>query len=106
MTDNRHFRLLTPDGLVSQDTFVLAPQQPAEIKPGCIAVVNQQSGARLTVHTTRLLPAEDPAPPTGSLPVDNRRSICHRCGRVEGIVQDQVKCPHQGEAPCGLLEAK
>jgi hypothetical protein len=101
MVANRRFRILTPDGLLSPDTFLLPAEQPHTISEGCVLVIDERSGILLTVHQTRLFPAET-AP---FLPVvDKANSPCLRCGRVRGVVEDQVACPEHGGAACGMVE--
>jgi hypothetical protein len=102
MGPRREFYLLSPDGRLSLDIFVLADEQRRAIKPGCVLIVHPPTGRLLTVHETRLFPvgptvfARHPAP---------WRSACLRCGRVEGVVDDQVACPVHGGASCGLVES-
>ena len=48
MTSHRRFRVLTPEGLLSQETFVLPPVQPHTIKPGCVLVVDEQPATAVT----------------------------------------------------------
>ena len=57
MTGQRRFRILTPDGLLSRDTFVLPATQPRNIPAGCVRVIHELSGVLLTVHDTHLFPA-------------------------------------------------
>lgn len=103
MPEKDRFRVLTPEDLVTHDTFVLADEQPQTIKAGCLLLVHEASGRLMTAHRTRLIPAAEPSVP----PVDRqRRSPCLKCGRVEGIVADEVVCPYHGESSCALLEAK
>jgi hypothetical protein len=94
----RHFRLLLPDGMLTRDTFVLPPQQPQAIKRGCVLIVHERTGDLMTVHDSRLFPAEAPRIPL----LAGSKRACLKCGRVQGVVEDQVRCPeHNGE--CGLL---
>ena len=103
MPGKKRFRVLTPEELVTYDTFVLAEQQPKEVEAGCRLVVHEPSGRLLTVHRTRLIPVEDP----GVLSIDHgRKSACAKCGRVDGVAEDEVTCPHLGRVGCGLVEAK
>ena len=102
MSGQERFRIFTADRILSYDTFLIAAQQPANIKTDCLLAVNERDGSRLTVHSTRLIPVEPkgrPAPPRET------KGFCLKCGKVEGIVEDQVSCPHRGDVPCGLLEA-
>ena len=100
MTSQRRFRLLMPDGLFARDTFVLPPQQPRTIKPGCVLIIHEPTGDLLTVHGARLFPADA----AHAIPViaESKRA-CLKCGRVQGVVEDQVSCPDHG-GTCGLLE--
>ena len=100
MTEQKRFRILTPDGLLSPDTYLISAEQPSNIKSGCLLAVDQQSGRRITVHESRIFPAEAAdAPPFDPAAM----SVCLKCGRVEGVVEDQVTCPHHGDAACGLV---
>ncbi len=100
MTSQGRFRILTPDGLVSLDLFLLATRQPTGLKAGCVLVVNQESGGLLTVHRSRLIPALSGATADGQ-----QKSVCLKCGRVEGVVEEQIRCPFHHGVPCGLIEA-
>jgi len=101
MTGQRRFRILTPDGLLSSDTFVLPAEQPRNIQAGCVVVVHERSGTMLTVHDSRLFPAGAAA----SLPMAQQpKSVCLKCGRVAGVVGgDEVTCPTHGSSSCGML---
>ena len=100
MAGQRHFHILTPDGLLSSDTFVLPAEQPRNIKAGCVVVIHERSGTMLTVHDSRLFPAGAAAPsPMAQQP----KSACLKCGRVAGVVGDEVTCPSHGGGPCGML---
>ena len=87
MADPQRLRILTPDGLLSDDTFVVPALQPRTIKAGCILVVDERTGRVLTVHDTRLFPAAvaDDPPVAGQ-----SRSVCLKCGRVGGVIGEQV----------------
>ncbi len=61
MTSQTLFRILTSEGLMSLDLFTIALPQPANLKAGCLLVVNQSNGNRLTVHQTRLVPSGLPS---------------------------------------------
>jgi len=100
MTDVKQFRILTPDGRLSHDTFDVPVEQPSKIKADCVLVVHVGSGRRVTVHSTRLFPADA----VGAHPLGRQLDVCPTCGRVEGVVEDQITCPYHGEAPCGLVE--
>jgi len=103
MPERKRFRLLTPEGLVTYDTFVLADDQPRTIKADCLLVVHEASGRLSTVHRTRLIPVADSGIQTLGR---QRKSPCLKCGKVEGVVGDQVVCPYHKGLGCGLLEAK
>jgi hypothetical protein len=98
----KRFRILTPDGLLSGDTFVMAAPQPPRIAAGCLLMVDEQTGTPLTVHSTRLIPEEAPELPPVHHIADN---VCLTCGRVQGVVEDQVPCPFHGDAPCDMQAA-
>lgn len=103
MPKTEQFRILTPEGLVTFDTFALAGEQPQGLKEGCCLLVQEASGRLVTVHRTRLIPVDD----EGVRAADRqRKSPCLRCGRVEGVVGDGVVCPEHRGAACGLLESK
>lgn len=100
MVGQTQFRILTPDGLLSRETFALAPQQPGSILAGCVLVVHEPTGRLLTVHDTRLFPVK---PASSTMVIGESKRVCLICGKVQGVVQDQVACPNDG-GPCGLLE--
>jgi hypothetical protein len=58
MSGQRRFRVLTPDGRLSRDTFFVAAEQPRGITPGCLLVVHGRSGVARMVADTQLFPAE------------------------------------------------
>ena len=95
MADNKTYRILTPDGRLSHDTFALASKQPEVIQKDCVLVVNERDGTQLTTHHDRLFSITK----TGE-----RKRACLRCGRVLGVVEDQVQCPYDEGSPCDLLE--
>ena len=101
MIGQRRFRILSPDGLLSGDIFVLPEEQPRTIKAGCVLVVQERTGRPLTVHDTRLFPAE--AAESVAV-VGEPKSVCLKCGRVKGVVEDQVTCPEHEGASCSMLE--
>jgi hypothetical protein len=103
MMEKAKFFILTAEGMVTLDTFILADPQPQNIKVGCVLVIHEESGRLLTVHQTRLIPFNNPA---ASFLKHQHKSVCLKCGRVEGIVLDQVDCPYKGQCSCGLIEAK
>lgn len=90
------YRVVLPAGMLSGETVVLAPHQPANGHSLCV-VVNQANGRAYTVHRSRLI-AVDPPP---AVPKD-RRSVCFECGKVEGVVLDQVQCPYRERESCRM----
>jgi hypothetical protein len=102
MTSQRRFRILTPDGTLSRDTFALPAEQPRTIKADCVLVIDQRSGRALTVHGTRLFPVE--AAPAPAVAIEEKH-VCLKCGKVQGVVEDQVSCLSRDGSPCGLLES-
>ena len=101
MNANQQFRILAPDGRLSRDTFALSAKQPNNIKAGCLLVVNLQSGGAITVHQTRLFLIENIQT---MAPAVKPKSMCWKCGRVDGVVQDQVACPEHSGIKCAMLE--
>lgn len=97
----RRFRLHTPEGLVTRDTFVLADEQPDWIKADCLLLIHESSGRTITAHGTRLVPAEDPLRDNHD---HEAKSVCASCGHVEGVVEDEVTCPHLEDDGCGLVK--
>jgi hypothetical protein len=91
------FRIITTGGSLSQDTFVIAAQQPANVKSDCLMLINQRDRSRRTVHATRLLPAF--ATGHGHGP----HKACRKCGHVEGVLDEPLPCPHRGHPPCVSL---
>ena len=82
MIAQRHFRILTPEGKLSADTFVLPPEQPRNIKAGCTLLIHQRSGTRVTVRDARLFPAEAAVKiPVADVPI----SACLRYDRLQGV---------------------
>ncbi len=102
MTSETLFRILTPEGLLSYDVFTLVQPQPGGLKRDCVAVVDQNNGRQMTVHQTRLVPWRMPGPVAAD---GHHKSVCLKCGRVEGVVQEQIPCPHHHDGSCGLIEA-
>jgi len=103
MSDQQRYRLLTRESLATYDTYVLADPVPDNIKPDCVLVVHELTGRQMTVHRSRLVPADS----VKTSHVDHeRKSPCPTCGRVEGVVEDEVTCPFHGESPCVLVEKK
>jgi hypothetical protein len=102
MVANTLYRIRTPEGLITYDLFTLARPQPAGMRTGCVLVIDQNNGSRMTVHKTRLIRA---AMPDSAGAGEQPKSVCLKCGRVEGVVEEQVQCPHQHDALCGLIES-
>ena len=65
MTTEPLFRVRTPEGLVTYDVFSLVRPQPAGMRVGCVLVIDQNNGRRMTVHKTRLIPAALPQDASG-----------------------------------------
>ncbi len=100
--ETKRFRVFTSEGRISQETYVLAEEQPETIKADCLLLVDQAGGRQITVHGTRLVPADDPR----ATDLDHKRtSACMKCGRVEGVIEDPLTCPHDN-SDCGLIETK
>jgi hypothetical protein len=102
MTENTHYCVLTPEGAITADTFLIADKQPIDILEGCLLVVHQPSGKQLTVHRTRLIPLTN----QNAAYSEHKLNVCHKCGKVEGVVLERVICPHHGGTDCGLLAPK
>lgn len=101
MAGPRRFRILTPDGLLSGDMFVVPAVQPRMIKAGCVLVVHERTGRVLTVHETRLFPA---TVANGPPSVEKPKSVCLKCGRVGGVIGEQVACPEHDGTACDMVE--
>ena len=85
MTSPELYRILMPGDRLSQDSFRVPVEQPNSIiRWNCVLVVNDRDGTQLTVHRARLFP----------LALGEPKKACLKCGRVLGVVQDQVKCPY------------
>ena len=95
MADQKQYRILTPDGRLSHDTFVVPSEQPATIQANCLLLVNDSDGTQLTVHRDRLFAIADAGEAT---------KVCLKCGRVLGVVEDQVQCPYDEDGLCNFLE--
>jgi hypothetical protein len=100
MTEKAKFYILTPQGAVPPDTFVLADQQPQKILEGCLLIVHESTQRQLTIHHTRLIPINDPAVAT----LKHKHSVCTKCGKVEGVMLDNVPCPNHHGVNCGLVQ--
>jgi hypothetical protein len=94
MVNQESYRILLPDGRLSTDVFHVPVTQPVDIRSHCVLAVNDRDGATLTVHRSRLLPVAIAEP----------KKVCLTCGRVEGVLRDEVKCPFDEHAPCELIE--
>ena len=94
MDDQNQYRILLPDHRLSHDTFRIPLQQPSNVYSGCVLVVNDDDGTQLTVHRSRLFPISLAEP----------KRACLKCGRVLGVVQDQVECLYGEGDSCELLE--
>ena len=93
MTCQRRFRILTPEGMLSGDTFVLPPRQPPNLKAGCTMLIHERSGTLLTVRDTRLFPAEA----AGVIPVaDVPKSACLK---IQGEIEDLSPPAHPFSSP-------
>ena len=90
MTSQERFRVILPGGLTSLDTFVVASPQPSRIRAGCLLMTHEYSGRQITVHATRLAPVEVAGQPS--------ERVCPNCGKVQGVVEDEVACPYEGGA--------
>ena len=97
MTDQKRFRIVMPGGLTSLDTFVVADRQPDRIRAGCLLMTHARSGRQITIHVSRLTPIDIDA--AGQ----SVRGVCPECGKVEGVVEDEVVCPYECGTACGLL---
>ncbi len=104
MSEAVGYRVALPDGRLSDEIVVSANRQPSRIHRFCVLVVDQESGRCYTIHRSRLVPLAAAPPPPSPEP-KRRKSVCFECGRVEGIVYDEVQCPYRGGAPCGLIKA-
>lgn len=89
------YRVVLPAGMLSGEIVVLAPHQPANGHSLCV-VLNQADGRSYTVHRSRLIAVDPPPEPK------QQRSVCFECGKVEGVVLDQVRCPHQERESCRM----
>jgi hypothetical protein len=102
MTGKARFHILTLEGMIPPDTFIVAEEQPKAIMAGCLLLVHEASGRLLTVHRSRLIPADEPT----LVSLKHNHSACTKCGKVEGVVLDNVNCPNHFGIHCGLLEVK
>ncbi len=101
MKNHQRYRIVTPDGRLSRDTFVIADQQPATLQEDCLLLIDESDGRQVAVHDTRLFPPEA----AGHAPFDDPAAcVCKECGKVDGMEGDGVKCPYGGSPRCGLVE--
>ena len=101
MSCQRRFRILTPNGMLSGDTFVLPPEQPRNRKAGCTLVIHERTGSPLTVHDTRLFPAEA----AGALPiVDAPNSVSLNYDRVRRVIEVRLNRPDHDGSSRGMVE--
>ncbi len=101
MPEQQRFRVLTPEGKVTFDTFLLADKKPKTFRTGCVLLINEETGRPITVHQTRLLPVSSASSQTRD---HKLKTVCYKCMRVEGIEQDEVTCPYHGGKGCDLLK--
>jgi hypothetical protein len=103
-TQRSRFRILTLEGLLTYDVFVLAEQQPLNLMPGHVLIFNENTYAPLTVSQQRLVPlgAEGYKVAGPHAP----RIACHKCGKVEGVHDDGVHCPYHHGIQCGIVDVK
>jgi hypothetical protein len=98
MNAQMSFHIVTAAGLLSRDTFVVAREQPANLKTDCLLVVNQRDRSLRAVHATRLGPVASSRPS----PRRCTKIACRTCGHVEGVAEERLSCPYHGHSPCGL----
>jgi hypothetical protein len=105
MLSRRHrFRVLTVEGLLSYDVFVIAEQQPSNLTPGDVLIFNENTYTALTVSRQRLVPLGTPGYTVAGRHAP--RIACHKCGKVEGVQDDGVHCPVHHGIECGMGEVK
>ena len=95
MAEQKQYRILTPEGRLSHDTFFVAWEQPDAIQEGCVLMVSSCDGTQLTTHRDRLFSIANSGEP---------KKACLKCGRVPGVADDQVQCLDDAGSPCGLAE--
>jgi VanZ family protein len=95
-----HCRIIVREGVLTEDLFQVPSEQPAGIKIGCVLAINQRDGTLKTVHRSRLVPIEAGQSPQAAA----IQSVCLKCGKVAGVVEDEVTCPYENEGPCKVLE--
>jgi VanZ family protein len=97
-----HFRIVLLEGALTDDVFLVPAEQPAKIKMGCVLAINQRDGSLQTVHGSRLVPSEAEQLPQAAAVA----SVCLKCGKVAGVVEDAVTCPYENDGPCKVLEER
>ena len=102
MYNVQRFRIVTVEGLLSHDTFVIAAEHAAPAKTGCLVVINERNGA-----------GDRASRPPGAFGARGSADSLSRepdglpeMRARQGVVQDHVSCPYHGDIPCGLLEAQ
>jgi hypothetical protein len=101
MKNHQHYRIVTPDGRLSRDTFIIADQQPVTLEEDCLLMIDESDGREVAVHDTRLFPPEA----VGHSPFDDPAGcVCKECGKVDGLEGEQEECPYGSDARCGLVE--
>jgi VanZ family protein len=95
-----HFRIIVREGALTEDVFLVPSEQPATIKTGCVLAINRRDGSLQTVHGSRLVPTEAGQSPQAATVA----SVCLKCGKVAGVVEDAVICPYENDGPCKVLE--
>jgi hypothetical protein len=102
MTSHRRFRILTPEGRLSGDTFVLPPEQPSNLKVGCTLVIHERSGKLFTVHDARLFPAEA----AGAVPAIDTFSVEDLdYDHAQGVIEIRLNCSGEGGNSRGVGQA-
>lgn len=90
MHNQTHYRILTPDGRLSRETFSPANEQPSTLHKDCLLVVNDDDRTQLTVHRERLF---------ATATAEDHGRVCLRCGKVLGVSEDQIQCLYdEGDA--------
>ena len=102
MKNHQRYRIVTPDGRLSRDTFVIADQQPATL-PGRLS-----AAYRRIRRTAGCGSRHAPVSAGGGGPCRRLTTrpacVCKECGKVDGMEGDGVKCPYGGSPRCGLVE--